>query len=90
MAVARAIGYSWSWADAPWGSNDIGDGFIFLRAGDVSACLIDGCVGAFIQENYHGKGYVDFEDDWLPYIVHGHSQAHFNFLNVTFSPNWHD
>lgn len=53
----------------------------------MSACLIDGCVGAFIQENYHGKGYVDFEDDWLPYIVHGHSQAHFNFLNVTFSPN---
>jgi len=53
----------------PRNSNNIGDGYIFLRARDASACLIDGNLGAAIWKFYEEQGYGDFEDDWFPHIV---------------------
>jgi hypothetical protein len=53
----------------PRNSNDIGDGYIFLRARDASACLIDGNPGTAIRKFYEERGYGDFEDDWFPHIV---------------------
>jgi hypothetical protein len=53
----------------PRNSNDISDGYIFLRARDASACLIDGNPGTAIRKFYEEQGYGDFEDDWFPHIV---------------------
>jgi len=54
----------------PRNSNDIGDRYIFLRVRDASACLIDGNAGIAIQTFYEEQGFGDFNDDWLPHVVH--------------------
>jgi hypothetical protein len=53
----------------PRGSNDIGDSYVFLRARDGAACLIDGVAGATIREFYEERGFGNFENDWFPHII---------------------
>lgn len=53
----------------PWNSNDIGDGYIFLRVRDASACLIDGNAGIAIWTFYEEQGFSDFDNYWLPHVV---------------------
>jgi hypothetical protein len=53
----------------PRGANDIGDRYVFLRARDATACLIDGYAGAAICEFYQDKGFGNFDGNWFPHIV---------------------
>jgi hypothetical protein len=53
----------------PRGANNIGDGYVFLRARDESACLIDGCEGAAIRGFYQESGFGNFDASWFPHIV---------------------
>jgi hypothetical protein len=47
----------------------LGDGYIFLRARDKSACLIDGNAGIAIWTFYEEQGFSDVDDNWFPHIV---------------------
>ena len=53
----------------PRNSNDIGDGYVLLRARDLSACLIDGNAGMAIQKFYEEQGFGDFDENWFPHII---------------------
>jgi hypothetical protein len=53
----------------PRGANDIGDKYVFLRARDATACLIDGYEGAAIRKFYQDKGFGDFDGNWFSHIV---------------------
>ena len=53
----------------PRNSNDIGDGYVLLRARDLSACLIDGNAGMAIRKFYEEQGFGDFDENWFPHII---------------------